>query len=254
MRAADILDVRTRAAAAILVAGKNAVLSGPTAVALHGCSAAESADVHLTIPYSRSVRSRPGLVVHQNFYILEDVVHVRGLPIFALDLALADFLCDGPRRAAFASLDQALLGLSEQGAAVLRNGIRQHLADRDDRRGVTRALMLTDLATGKADSPPESWIRLIVVEAGFPVPEAQYEICSVDGRLVYLLDLAWPELRIALEYDGFAAHEDRKAYDAERDERLAGRGWIVLRARAEDLRDPSRLLGELRVAFDQRSR
>ncbi|SFQ21951.1 Protein of unknown function [Amycolatopsis arida] len=60
------------------------------------------------------------------------------------------------------------------------------------------------------------------------------------------------QYRIALEYDGYAAHEERAVYDAERDERMAARGWIVVRARADDLRDPSRVLAELRAAFDKR--
>ena len=83
-------------------------------------------------------------------------------------------------------------------------------------------MTLLALATGKAESPPESILRLIVVEAGFPVPEAQYEITTIDGRRLYVLDMAWPALRIALEYDGFAAHEERRELDAERDLRMAG--------------------------------
>ena len=113
--------------------------------------------------------------------------------------------------------------------------------------------MLLALATGKAESPPESILRLIVVEAGFPVPEAQFEITTVDGRRLYVLDIAWPALRIALEYDGFAAHEERQERDAERDQRLAGRGWVTIRATAADLRDPSRVLAELQACFASRA-
>ncbi len=113
--------------------------------------------------------------------------------------------------------------------------------------------MLLALATGRAESPPESILRLIVVEAGFPVPEPQFEITAVDGRRLYVLDMAWPELRIALEYDGFAAHEDRRDQDAERDKRMAGRGWVTIRATAVDLHEPGRVIAELRDAFKLRS-
>ncbi|WP_199435473.1 endonuclease domain-containing protein [Qaidamihabitans albus] len=254
IRSADALDLRTRAAAAVLAVGRHSVLSGSTAIALHGCDAAGgTADVHVTVPYSRSSRSRPGLVVHQNRFESADIVDLDGLPVFALDAALADFLCDGDKRVAFASLDQALSGLPDARRESFRASIRDRLAARDDRRGVSRAFMLTDLASGKADSPPESYFRLIVVEAGFPLPTVQHEIHTIDGRLLYVLDLAWVERRIALEYDGYAAHEDRAGYDAERDQRLAGRGWIVVRARADDLRDPARVLAELRAAFQKRS-
>lgn len=76
----------------------------------------------------------------------------------------------------------------------------------------------------------------------------------MDGQLLYVLDMAWVKRRIALEYDGYATHESRLDYDAERDKRMAMRGWITVRARAEDLKDPTRVLNELRTAFDQRSR
>jgi hypothetical protein len=249
----DSLKLATRAEAALLVAGRPAVLSGATSLALHGISAAESADIHLTVPYARRVRSKPGLVVHQSTYQPEEVLELDGLSVFSLDRALADFLCDGDKRAAFAALDEAMAGLSPGHVWKLRENVRDRVLDRPSRRGIHRALMLLELATGKADSPPESVLRLTVVEAGLPVPEVQYEIRTIEGRLLYLLDLAWPPQRIALEYDGFAAHEERRDYDAERDARMAGRGWITVRASAADLRDPTRVLRELRAAFKKRS-
>lgn len=252
--AAHALDLKTRAAAAILVVREPAVLSGRTAVALHGCCAAEGQNVHLTVPYSRSVRSKPGLIVHQGCYRADEVVRIDGLPVFSFERSIADFLCDGDSWAAFASLDQSLRGLNANRLNEVRTAICQRIAERRDSRGTSKALLMAKLATGKADSPPESWFRLIVVEAGFPVPEPQHPIMTIDGKELYVLDMAWVALRIALEYDGYAAHEGRKAYDAERDDRLARRGWIVIRAGAEDLRDPSRIIGELRAAFERRSR
>ncbi|SFB33963.1 Protein of unknown function [Amycolatopsis marina] len=246
------LEPYVRAAAALLVVGQPAVLSGRTAVALRGYSAAEAFDVHVTVPCGRAVRSRPGLVVHRRQFTSNDVVQLHGLSVLTLEAALADFLCDGDRRAAFASLDQALAALPEADRREFRKAVDHCLLAREDRRGVSRALMLTRLATGMADSPPESWLRLLVVEAGFPVPEAQYVVYTVDGAVLYVFDMAWKELRIALEYDGYAAHVDRADYDAERDRRMTKRGWITVRATAEDLRDSRRLLTELAAAFAAR--
>ena len=181
------------------------------------------------------------------------MIELDGLAAFSLDLALADFLCDGDKLTAFAAVEEAMRGLAADHCQTLRENVRDRIVDRCDRRGVHRAQMLLALATGKAESPPESMLRLIVVEAGFPIPEAQHEITTIDGRKLYVLDIAWPSLRIALEYDGFAAHEERQDYDAERDARMAGRGWITIRASAADLRDPARILTELREAFRRRS-
>ena len=253
IHAADSLNLPTLAQAALIHVGQPAALSGATSLALHGISAAADTTIHLSVLPAKRARSKPGLVVHRAEYQPGDVIELDGLPAFSLDLALADYLCDGDERTAFAAIDQALAGLPEDHCRALRRNVRDRLVDRRDRRGIHRAQMLLTLATGKAESPPESILRLLVVEAGFPVPEAQYEIVTVDGRRLYVLDIAWPELRIALEYDGFAAHEERQEHDAERDTRMAGRGWVTIRATAVDLRDPGRVLAELRDAFKLRS-
>ncbi|MFC9254350.1 DUF559 domain-containing protein [Amycolatopsis thailandensis] len=253
VHAADLLKLPTLAQAALLAVGPPAVLSGATSLALHGISAAESTVVHLTVPYSRRVESRSGLVVHRAEFHPSDVLELDELPVFSLDRALADHLCDGDKRTAFAALEEALHNLAPDHRGILHTNVRDRIIDRRDRRGIHRAQMLLALATGEAESPPESILRLIVVEGGLPIPVGQYEIHTVDGRRLYVLDLAWPELRIALEYDGYAAHEGRQGYDAERDARMAARGWITIRATAADLRDPGRLLAELRGAFERRT-
>jgi very-short-patch-repair endonuclease len=74
----------------------------------------------------------------------------------------------------------------------------------------------------------------------------------MKGRELYRLDFAWPEPMVAVEYDGYAAHVDRLVRDAERDEDLRRRGWLVLHADAADLSDPSRLHVEVRQAFWRR--
>ena len=51
-----MLDVRTRAAAALLTTNAAAVVCGPTAALLHGCTALSSAETHVLLPYGRSPR------------------------------------------------------------------------------------------------------------------------------------------------------------------------------------------------------
>jgi hypothetical protein len=95
-------------------------------------------------------------------------------------------------------------------------------------------------------------LKLLVVEAGFPQPVDQFEVTDALHCVRYILDLCWPELRIALEYDGYESHEYRKERDARRDRDLQRRGWITIRATAEDLREPSELLARLDEAFRAR--
>jgi hypothetical protein len=247
------LELETRAAAALLAVGSSGVLSGATAAALYGCVAgADDPDIHVTVPYSRRVYSRPGLSVHNGRLGRRDVAVRADLPVAVLDLALADVLCTAPRRRAIACADQAIGLVADRRRADFRAAVSERLGRRADRRGTTRAEVLLNVATGLAESPPESWLLLLIADNGFPLPTAQHEVLDRLGQVIYRLDLAWPDVRIALEYDGFDAHEGKAADDAERDHRLGGRGWIVVRATKTDLSEPSSLLSQLRLAFAAR--
>lgn len=252
IRTRDRGDPATMAAAGLLAAGADAALSGPTAARMFGCTALTDPKIHVTVPYSRWVRSRGGLVVHHDRFTPEDVVELDGLAVMTLDYVLAELLCTQRGPTALACVDQALATLPASLHEELRDRVRGRLDRRDDRRGTVAATMLIELADGKAESPAESWVRLFVIEAGFPIPVLQHDIVDGNGRVVYRLDLAWPELRIALEYDGAEAHDGRQAADAERDTRLAARGWITVRVTADDLARPARLVIRLRDAFRQR--
>jgi len=249
---ARLLDPRTRAAAACVVIGPTAVLCGLTALRLYGCPAAESGTVHVITPYNRWSRCHNGLRVHQGRVPADSRLTLDGLPIVALDLAVCDVLCTVPRRLALACADQAVATQPRAEQAGFVKQVAERLASRADRRGTRRASGLLDLVDGAAESPPESSLRLVVVDAGFPVPEVQYEICTMDGLLLWRLDMAWPQVRVALEYDGFAAHAGREARDATREQDLERRGWLIVRATAADLRDPGRVLRELAVSFARR--
>ncbi|WP_223843056.1 DUF559 domain-containing protein [Amycolatopsis methanolica] len=246
------LDPLTRAAAAVLAGGPEAVLSHHTAAWLHGCTAARSNQIHVTVPYSVWVRSKTGLVVHHDRFDRGDVVELQGLPVFALEPVLADLLCTEDRWKALACLDQALNEQSPHEVADFRKEVDRRLVERDDRRGIRNAEALIVLGTTGAESPQESRLRLTIIDAGFPIPTTQHPITTLQGELIYRLDLAWAELRIGVEYDGYEAHEGRELHDATRDDRLSSRGWRIIRVRKDDLVDPSRFLAELREAFRER--
>ncbi|KAA9150095.1 DUF559 domain-containing protein [Amycolatopsis acidicola] len=247
-----LLEPETRAAAALFAAGRGAVLSHRTAAFLHGCTAADSVDVHVTVPYDNWVRSRPGLVIHHDRFDPADTVSRNGLPMCPLDETIAELLCTDIRWKALACLDQALAGLTKPEIGAFLANTADCISRRDDRRGTRRGESLLALAASDVESPQESRLRLVVIDAGFPVPVTQHPILTLAGELLYRLDLAWPELRIAVEYDGFEAHEGREENDLERDERLSARGWRVIRVRKEDMADSGRFLGDLRQAFTQR--
>lgn len=141
-------DPLTRAGAALLRAGPHAVLSGATAVSMHGCTAAEARTLEVTIPYDRQMRSLPGLSVRQARVREPDVQRLDGLRVFALDVALTELLCTGPQRVALACLEQALTQLASEGGETerFRRLVAERLSRRMDRRGTRRAAGLLELA------------------------------------------------------------------------------------------------------------
>lgn len=247
-------DPRTRGAASLLAFGPDAVLTGLTAAHLHGCGAAASPSTHLLLPYERYVRPRSGLVVHHARSYRDDVELVDGLRLLALDRVVADLLCSFRTRPAdaLAVCDEALAHQPAELREQFRARIGRRIEDRQDPRGTRIGPHLLELATGRAESPAESWLLLQVVEAGFPWPEVNWGVLSPWGEELYRLDLAWPELRIAVEYHGYAVHAGRETQDAARRTDLERRGWIVVIADADDLRHPGSLAVRLNAAFARR--
>jgi Protein of unknown function (DUF559) len=243
-----VLDVHTRSAAALLTTNRDAVICGPTAALLHGCTALTSADTHVLVPYSRNPKKRQGLVVHHGSFYRDQIAVLDGLRVLSLAQVIADLLCLATPADALAVGDEALR-MAEPRCDDFRKVVADRIQARPDPRGSVRGTFLWQLASPRAESAAESWTRMMLIEQGFPLPEVNFCILSPAGRELYRLDLAWPGLRIAVEYDGHAAHAGREEQDAARDEDLRRRGWIVIRAKTEDLVDPTRLLAELRGAF-----
>ena len=104
-------------------------------------------------------------------------------------------------------------------------------------KGVVSARRALELSDPRAESPPESRLRLAFVLAGLqPVP--QHVVLDSRGRFVARVDLAFPALRLAVEYDGRSVHErdDVFSRDRQRQNDLVRAGWTVLRFTAADLR------------------
>ncbi|WP_448625464.1 endonuclease domain-containing protein [Geodermatophilus sp. URMC 64] len=103
------------------------------------------------------------------------------------------------------------------------------------------------LADGAAESPQETRLRLLLLRSGLPAPVAQFEVRDRDGRFVGRVDFAWPDRRVAAEYDGlWHAEPGQFARDRQRLNRLQAAGWRVVHVTAADLQRPAELLARLR--------
>ena len=201
------------------------------------------------VPYETHKRSRAGLVVHNGMFLENDREERLGLPVLGLDRVLADLACTLRPWNALAVIDEALAGTVELERMQMRRRIRELISTRPDPRGTRIGTRLVDLATGRAESPSESWLLWRVVDLGFPTPEANLSGPGYRRTRAMRLDLGWEEFKIALEYNGYAAHADKEESDAARRRDLERRGWIVVDAGDEDLHSVTRLEKELDEAF-----
>lgn len=118
-------------------------------------------------------------------------------------------------------------------------------------RAVVVARAALDLIRVGAESPMETIVRLIVVEAGFPEPELNVDVLDESGRFIGRVDMAWVELRIAVEYDGDHHRTDRDTFrhDRTRGNAFTVACWLTIHVTAKDAHHPSAFLERLRQAF-----
>src|SRR3954468_2104128 len=82
------------------------------------------------------------------------------------------------------------------------SGVEELAARHRHTCGLRRLETALDLMDAGAESPKETWLRLLVIRAGFPRPRTQIPVQSPDCRRWYYLDMGWEDLMLAVEYDG----------------------------------------------------
>ncbi len=120
-------------------------------------------------------------------------------------------------------------------------------------RAAGRARAALALVRGGVESPMETKFRLAVIDAGFPEPDVNVEVFDDRGAFLGRVDLAWPSLRIGLEYDG-DHHRERSTFqhDQRRSNGFVVNDWILVHATSADAARPAVLFERLRQAFVQR--
>ena len=116
----------------------------------------------------------------------------------------------------------------------LAEAVRRYRGARGIRK-VERALLLVRPG---AESPRETDVRLSMMRAGLPMPDLQHELRDRDGTVWARLDISYPSLKLAVEYDGEQHRLDDAQYDRDirRLRRLTAEGWLVIRVTKADLR------------------
>lgn len=223
------VDLALRGRAAYLLVEGCGVVGGHAAAELLGASCGPGdAPVDIVVP-GGAYREHPGLVVHRGLLDTDEIA------------TLADVTVTAPVRTAYdlarrPGLVEAVVAVDALShvhgfapGAVLDLG-RRHLGA----RGSARLTEVVRLADARSESPMESRIRVIIVLDGLPSPVLQHPAGP------YRLDLSYPELKVAIEYDGDTHRtQERAMRDLNRQAYLTDDGWTVLRfTAAQVLRRP----------------
>jgi len=235
------------ALAAVLWAGEGSVASHRTGAALWGIAGVErGARVELWVPGGRAPRNA-AVVVHRGAVTGNDRRLVDRVPVTSaartmidlagcfegevLEAALEDVLHRGLTTQA--TIERRLTSLGGSGRAGARR-LRHLLAQRDE---------------APAGSRLEVKVWRLLRGAGLR-PVRQY-VVRCEGR-TFRLDFAWPNLRVAVEAEGFGAHGGRVAHVADR-RRLAAlvaAGWSIVPVTWDDCTtEPAVFIARVRAAL-----
>jgi hypothetical protein len=238
-------DHQLHARGAALLMPADAVLGGRSAACWYDAPFAAAGDPVLVLaPYRPAWRGPRGVRVHRTELDPADVTIVDDVPMTT------------PVRTAWdiATLETVPAAVAMLDAMVRAGHLRPEELDRllmgaRGRWRASRAATVLPLVDGRSESPPESWVRVACARAGLPAATPQYVVEQGD-EFVARVDLAWPDQRVIVEYEG-AYHFDglQIVRDDRRYERLTAMGWHVIRLSAADLRDMESVVRRIREAL-----
>ena len=252
------LTTPVKLAAAALVISPYAVACDRTAAWLWGVGVFEYGELDTVPPLETYVlrgkhpTTRPEVRGGVRDLMPQDWVEIGGVKVTTPLRTALDLGCKLNRRPALAAMDALMRAHGFTHAEMRRLAVRFFR-----RRGVIQLRELIPLVNSQAESQPESWTRLALVDHGLPMPKPQHWVL-VDGVPTYRLDLAYPHAKVAVEYDGEEFHtsdEDRKR-DRRRREWLRSHGWIVIVVAKESFTDDAlaEWIGRVREALARAQR
>ncbi|MEH3141394.1 MAG: hypothetical protein PGN37_14685 [Mycobacterium kyogaense] len=212
-----------RTTAAWLWTGRRGVVAGAAAAALHG--ARWIPDDEAVELMWRNARPPGGIVTRRDRLGDDEVVRVGGLPVTSVTRTAFDLgrLTRG---------DNGVVRLDALGnaSAFDPNAVLALAETHAGSPGIPRLRDALARHDPGAESPRETWVRLLLIRAGFPRPRTQIPVRDDFGRARYYLDMGWEDAGVAVEYDG-DHHRERAVFadDIIRAEFIAGRGWSRVR-------------------------
>lgn len=218
-----------RAKSAWLWSRRRGVVAGQSAAALHGAKWVENrAPAELLYDCRRPPRD---VRTWSDRVVDDEVQLIAGMRVTTPARTALDLACRYPVGKAVAAIDALAR------ATRLKMADVELLAERHrGRRGIRRARVALSLVDSGAESPRESWLRLLLIRAGFPEPQTQIPVYDEYGKLAAVADMGWEDIKVGVDYEGEHHRITREAFNKgiRRHETLTGLGWIDIRVTAED--------------------
>ncbi|GFG98057.1 hypothetical protein MTIM_39360 [Mycobacterium timonense] len=223
------LSLELRIRAAWLWSGRTATIGGAAAAALHGSQWIPD-DVPVELIHTNT-RPPDGVLTRRETLCAGETQIRDGLAVTTPERTVFDIGRRGAVRSAVVRLDALARATGFKVDDVL--GVA---AAHPRSPGLRRLEAALDLVDSGAQSPRESYLRLLLIDAGLPRPQTQIPVLGADGLPFAYLDLGWAESLVAVEYEGDHHRTDRRQFakDIQRMEMLAEMGWTVIRVVAED--------------------
>lgn len=236
-------SLELRIVAAWLWSRRRGIIAGAAAAASHGARWVPD-DVPVELIHTNS-RTPPGVLTRRDSLLDNEVQIIGGRTVTTPERTAFDIGRRGAVRSAVVRLDALVRATGFKVEDVL--GIAKAHPRCPGLRRLESALELVDAG---AQSPRESYLRLLLIDAGLPRPQTQIPVIGTDGMPVAYLDLGWEDCMVAVEYDGDQHRVDRRQYvkDIRRLEMLEQLGWFVVRVVAED--NPAAIVHRVRTALD----
>ncbi len=239
------LTAVTRAKAAYLWSGREGVVAGQSAAALHGAKWVDDRrPAELLWPNRRPPR---GIHTGSGVFADDEVEVIDGIRVTTAARTALDIACRYPLGKAVAAIDALARATHLKMAEV------ELLADRyKGRRGIRSVRTVLELVDPGAESPKETWLRLLVIRNGFPRPTTQIPVYNEYGVLVAVLDMGWEDIKLALDYEG-DHHRNPLRFnkDIRRHDDVTELGWMDIRVTSRDTE--GEIVRRLSAAFARRT-
>jgi hypothetical protein len=240
-------SIRDRAVGAWLWSKRRAVVTGRAAAALHGAKWIDDA-APVEIIWANN-HSPKGVITRRERLGVDEICELAGgLPVATPTRTALDLGRYLPFEKAVAHLDDLARATRVTAPEVL--ALTQRYAGA---RGVRCCRTAVNMMDPGAQSPKETWLRLLLIRSGYDRPTTQIPLFEYGVPAAHL-DMGWPQIRVGVEYDGDQHRTDRDTYvkGIRRDELIARLGWLNVRVVKEDREID--ILARVRDAWVRRER